>query len=135
LYNPLINEVFLAQIRRNKKFTKTKFNYVPEEIYNFFFLTFTLLFSLAILSHDPTDPNFFKTGLGDTINNYIGVFGSYISHITFMVLGNSSYLLTSLLLYLAMCKYRIISNSIKLFSLKNMALITNFDENANEEKK
>ena len=114
----------MAQIRRNKKFTKTKFNYVPEEIYNFFFLTFTLLFSLAIISHDPTDPNFFKTGLGDTINNYIGVFGSYTSHITFMVLGNSSYLMTSLLLYLAMCKYRIISNNIKLFSLKNIALIT-----------
>ena len=123
LYNSKINEVFLAQIKRNKKFSKSKFNYLPEEIYNFFFLTFTLLFSLAIISHDPTDPNFFKTGLGDTINNYIGVFGSYISHITFMVLGNSSYFFTSLLLYLALCKYRILSNDIKLASLKNITLI------------
>ena len=123
LYNSKINEVFLAQIKRNKKFTKAKFNYVPEEIYNFFFLTFTLLFSLAIISHDPSDPNFFKTGLGDTINNYIGVFGSYISHITFMVLGNSSYFLMGLLLYLALCKYRITRNDIKLFSLKHIALM------------
>ena len=123
LYNSKINEVFLAQIKRNKKFTKAKFNYVPEEIYNFFFLTFTLLFSLAIISHDPSDPNFFKTGLGDTINNYIGVFGSYISHITFMVLGNSSYFLMGLFLYLALCKYRITRNDIKLFSLKHIALM------------
>ncbi len=113
----------MAQIKRNKKFSKSKFNYLPEEIYNFFFLTFTLLFSLAIISHDPSDPNFFKTGLGDTINNYIGVFGSYISHITFMVLGNSSYFLTGLLLYLALCKYRIITNNITVISMKNLTLV------------
>ncbi len=113
----------MAQIRRNKKFTKAKFNYLPKEIYNFFFLTFTLLFSLSIFSHDPTDPNFFKTGLGDTINNYIGIFGSYISHISFMVFGNSSYFLTFLLIYLVLGKYRFIANEIKLFSFVNLILI------------
>jgi S-DNA-T family DNA segregation ATPase FtsK/SpoIIIE len=103
--------VYLAQISRNKKLSKTKFNYLPKEIFNFFFLTFALLFSLSIISYDPSDPNFFKTGLGDTINNYIGIIGSYVSHMTFMIFGNVSYLLALFITYLSLSKYRIISPS------------------------
>ena len=101
----------MAQITRNKKLSKTKFNYLPKEIFNFFFLTFALLFSLSIISYDPSDPNFFKTGLGDTINNYIGIIGSYVSHMTFMIFGNVSYLIASFIIYLSLSKYRIISPS------------------------
>ena len=101
----------MAQISRNKKLSKTKFNYLPKEIFNFFFLTFALLFCLSIISYDPSDPNFFKTGLGDTINNYIGIIGSYISHMTFMIFGNVSYLIASFIIYLSLSKYRIIPPS------------------------
>ena len=101
----------MAQISRNKKLSKTKFNYLPKEIFNFFFLTFALLFSLSIISYDPSDPNFFKTGLGDTINNYIGIIGSYVSHMTFMIFGNVSYLIASFIIYLSLSKYRIIPPS------------------------
>jgi len=113
----------LAQIRRNKKFTQSKLSYLPKEIYNFFFLAFTLLFALSIISHDPSDPNFFKTGLGDTINNYIGIFGSYISHITFMIFGKTSYFITALLIYLAFQKYRILITNETSVSFKNIALV------------
>ena len=123
MYNPYRNEVNLAQIRRNKKFTQSKLSYLPKEIYNFFFLAFTLLFTLSIISHDPSDPNFFKTGLGDTINNYIGIFGSYISHITFMIFGKTSYFITALLIYLAFQKYRILITNETSASFKNIALV------------
>ena len=123
MYNPYRNEVNLAQIRRNKKFTQSKLSYLPKEIYNFFFLAFTLLFALSIISHDPSDPNFFKTGLGDTINNYIGIFGSYISHITFMIFGKTSYFITALLIYLAFQKYRILITNETSLSFKNIALV------------
>ena len=123
MYNPYRNEVNLAQIRRNKKFTQSKLSYLPKEIYNFFFLAFTLLFALSIISHDPSDPNFFKTGLGDTINNYIGIFGSYISHITFMIFGKTSYFITALLIYLAFQKYRILITNSTSGSIKNIALV------------
>ena len=123
MYNPYRNEVNLAQIRRNKKFTQSKLSYLPKEIYNFFFLAFTLLFALSIISHDPSDPNFFKTGLGDTINNYIGIFGSYISHITFMIFGKTSYFITALLIYLAFQKYRILISTETPVSLKNILLV------------
>jgi S-DNA-T family DNA segregation ATPase FtsK/SpoIIIE len=113
----------LAQIRRNKKFTQSKLSYLPKEIYNFFFLAFTLLFALSIISHDPSDPNFFKTGLGDTINNYIGIFGSYISHITFMIFGKTSYFITALLIYLAFQKYRVLITNETSLSFKNIALV------------
>ncbi|MDC0985286.1 DNA translocase FtsK 4TM domain-containing protein [Gammaproteobacteria bacterium] len=113
----------MAQIRRNKKFTQSKISYLPKEIYNFFFLAFTLLFALSIISHDPSDPNFFKTGLGDTINNYIGIFGSYISHITFMIFGKTSYFITALLIYLAFQKYRILITNETHVSFKNTALV------------
>jgi len=113
----------LAQIKRNKKFTKTKLNYLPKEIFNFFFLTFTLLFTLSIISHDPSDPNFFKTGLGDTINNYIGIFGSYVSHITFMLFGKTTYFITGLLIYLVLERYRLVPSRGIIFSYKNSLLV------------
>ena len=113
----------MAQIKRNKKFTKTKLNYLPKEIFNFFFLTFTLLFTLSIISHDPSDPNFFKTGLGDTINNYIGIFGSYVSHITFMLFGKTTYFITVLLIYLVLERYGLVPSRGTTFSYKNSLLV------------
>jgi S-DNA-T family DNA segregation ATPase FtsK/SpoIIIE len=113
----------LAQIKRNKKFTKTKLNYLPKEIFNFFFLTFTLLFTLSIISYDPSDPNFFKTGLGDTINNYIGIFGSYVSHITFMLFGKTTYFITVLLIYLVLERYGLVPSRGTTFSYKNSLLV------------
>jgi len=113
----------LAQIKRNKKFTKTKLNYLPKEIFNFFFLTFTLLFTLSVISHDPSDPNFFKTGLGDTINNYIGIFGSYVSHMTFMIFGNTTYFITVLLIYLVLERYGLVPSRGTIFSYKNSLLV------------
>ncbi len=97
----------MSQIKRNKKLSKSKFDYLPKEIFNFFLLTFSLLFTLSIISHDPSDPNFFQTGLGSTINNYIGIIGSYISHMTFMILGKTSYLLAAFLIFYSLSKYRI----------------------------
>ena len=113
----------MAQIKRNKKFTKTKLNYLPKEIYNFFFLTFTLLFTLSIISYDPSDPNFFKTGLGDTINNYIGIFGSYISHMTFMIFGKTSYFISALLIYAVLERYAIVSSRGMNLSYKSLFLV------------
>ncbi len=113
----------MAQIKRNKKFTKTKLNYLPKEIFNFFFLTFTLLFTLSIISHDPSDPNFFKTGLGDTINNYIGIFGSYVSHITFMLFGKTTYFITVLLIYLVLERYGLLPSRGTDISYKNSLLV------------
>jgi len=113
----------LAQIKRNKKFTKTKLNYLPKEIFNFFFLTFTLLFTLSVISHDPSDPNFFKTGLGDTINNYIGIFGSYVSHMTFMIFGKTTYFITVLLIYLVLERYGLVPSRGTIFSYKNSLLV------------
>ena len=113
----------MAQIKRNKKFTKTKLNYLPKEIFNFFFLIFTLLFTLSVISHDPSDPNFFKTGLGDTINNYIGIFGSYVSHITFMLFGKTTYFITVLLIYLVLERYGLVPSRGTTFSYKNSLLV------------
>ena len=110
----------MSQIKRNKKLSRSKFDYLPKEIFNFFLLTFSLLFTLSILSHDPSDPNFFKTGLGGTINNYIGIIGSYVSHITFMIFGKSSYLLAAFLIFFSLSKYQI------LFSLRNLSLTSIF---------
>jgi hypothetical protein len=98
-------------------------NYLPKEIFNFFFLTFTLLFTLSIISYDPSDPNFFKTGLGDTINNYIGIFGSYVSHITFMLFGKTTYFITVLLIYLVLERYGLVPSRGTIFSYKNSLLV------------
>ena len=109
----------MSQIKRNKKLSKSKFDYLPKEIFNFFLLTFSLLFTLSIISYDPSDPNFFQTGLGSTINNYIGIIGSYISHMTFMTLGKTSYLLAAFLIFYSLSKYRT-------FIPARRAAVTNF---------
>jgi S-DNA-T family DNA segregation ATPase FtsK/SpoIIIE len=96
---------------------------LPKEIFNFFFLTFTLLFTLSIISYDPSDPNFFKTGLGDTINNYIGIFGSYVSHITFMLFGKTTYFISVLLIYLVLERYGLVPSRGTIFSYKNSLLV------------
>lgn len=98
-------------------------NYLPKEIFNFFFLAFTLLFTLSIISYDPSDPNFFKTGLGDTINNYIGIFGSYVSHVTFMIFGKTTYFITVLLIYSVLERYGLVSSRSTIFSYKYSLLL------------
>ncbi|MBL6819091.1 MAG: DNA translocase FtsK 4TM domain-containing protein [Gammaproteobacteria bacterium] len=96
---------------------------MPKEIFNFFFLAFTLLFTLSIISYDPSDPNFFKTGLGDTINNYIGIFGSYVSHVTFMIFGKTTYFITVLLIYSVLERYGLVSSRSTIFSYKYSLLL------------
>ena len=115
----------MSQLKRNKKLSKSKFDYLPKEIFNFFLLTFSLLFTLSIISHDPADPNFFKTGLGSTINNYIGVIGSYISHMTFMIFGKSSYLLAAFLIFHSLSQYRTLIH-VRKAVITNILLITVF---------
>ncbi len=95
----------MAQIKQNRKLTKTKFDYLPKEIINFLILTLTLLFTLSLVSYDSSDPNFFKTGLNDVVKNYIGISGAYISHISFMVFGSQSYFLAIFFIYLTIRKY------------------------------
>ena len=115
----------MSQIKRNKKLSKSKFDYLPKEIFNFFLLTFSLLFTLSIISYDPTDPNFFKTGLGNTINNYIGIIGSYISHMTFMIFGKTSYFLATFFIFYSLTKYRIFIPTDK-SAITNLSLIVIF---------
>ena len=115
----------MSQIKRNKKLSKSKFDYLPKEIFNFFLLSFSLLFTLSIISYDPTDPNFFKTGLGNTINNYIGIIGSYISHMTFMIFGKTSYFLATFFIFYSLTKYRIFIPTDK-SAITNLSLIVIF---------
>ena len=77
----------MAQVRRNKKFTANKLTSLKKEVLNFFMLVLSLLFMLSIYSYDPNDPNFFNSGIAPTVNNYIGIVGSYISFFFFEVFG------------------------------------------------
>lgn len=113
----------MAQIKHNRKLTKTRLDYLPKEIANFLILTLTLLFSLALYSYDPADPNFFKTGLNNVVNNYIGITGAYLSHIAFMIFGTSAYLLAIFFIYLAIRKYFNFYNHTTKLNTRSLLLI------------
>ena len=56
-----------------------KLSNFKKETLSFFYTVFTLLFLISIFTHDPDDPSFFNSGLSDSVNNYIGIVGAYIS--------------------------------------------------------
>ena len=53
----------MAQVRKNKKLTASRFTSFKRELSNLFYLVIALLFLLSIYSHDPNDPNFLNSGL------------------------------------------------------------------------
>ncbi|MEM8594695.1 MAG: DNA translocase FtsK 4TM domain-containing protein, partial [Pseudomonadota bacterium] len=55
------------------------------------FLTF--YFVLAFLSYHSTDPGFSDSGVGDKVNNFMGVSGAYLSDGLFSLIGYVAYIL------------------------------------------
>tara|TARA_B100000586_G_scaffold73753_1_gene51743 strand:+ start:400 stop:2658 length:2259 start_codon:yes stop_codon:yes gene_type:complete len=90
----------LAQVRRNKKLTNSRFANLKKETIGFLYIVISVLFLLSIYSHDPNDPSFLNSGLASTVNNYIGIFGAYISFIFFSLFGQISFILPLILLYI-----------------------------------
>ncbi len=90
----------MAQVRRNKKLTNSRFANLKKETIGFLYIVISVLFLLSIYSHDPNDPSFLNSGLASTVNNYIGIFGAYISFIFFSLFGQISFILPLILLYI-----------------------------------
>ena len=90
----------MAQVRRNKKLTNSRFANLKKETIGFLYIVISILFLLSIYSHDPNDPSFLNSGLASTVNNYIGIFGAYISFIFFSLFGQVSFILPLILLYI-----------------------------------
>ena len=63
----------------------------------YFLLAVFLL--IALLSYSPNDSAYFNTGVGDDVNNSVGVYGAYISDILFQLFGYLSYAVPLLLIY------------------------------------
>ena len=63
----------------------------------YFLLAVFLL--IALISYSPNDPAYFNTGVGDDVNNSVGVYGAYISDILFQLFGYLSYAVPLLLIY------------------------------------
>ena len=90
----------MAQVRRNKKLTNSRFANLKKETIGFLYIVISVLFLLSIYSHDPNDPSFLNSGLASTVNNYIGIFCAYISFIFFSLFGQISFILPLILLYI-----------------------------------
>ena len=90
----------MAQVRRNKKLTNSRFTNLKKETISFLYIVISILFLLSIYSHDPNDPSFLNSGLASTVNNYIGIFGAYISFMFFSLFGQISFFLPLILLYI-----------------------------------
>ena len=100
----------MAQVRKNRKLTTSRFSLIRKEVLGFFYVLLTLLFLLSIYSHDPNDPNFLNSGLASSVNNYIGVFGAYTSFVFFMLFGHVSLALPVLFIFIIIKGY---TNDIK----------------------
>ena len=96
----------MAQVKKNKKLTASRFSLLKKEISSFFYVVLTLLFLLSIYSHDPSDPSFLNSGLASSVNNYIGIFGAYISFICFMLFGNIALVLPFLAIFVVIKNMR-----------------------------
>ena len=72
-----------------------KLSNFKKETLSFFYTVFTLLFLISIFTHDPDDPSFFNSGLSDSVNNYIGIVGAYISFLFFYLFWKSVVLNTN----------------------------------------
>jgi S-DNA-T family DNA segregation ATPase FtsK/SpoIIIE len=55
-------------------------------------LGLALLLAAALLSYTPTDPGFSGTGVGDRIQNWIGLFGAYLSDLLLLLFGYPAHL-------------------------------------------
>ena len=75
-----------------------KLSNFKKETLSFFYTVFTLLFLISIFTHDPDDPSFFNSGLSDSVNNYIGIVGAYISFLFFYLFGKVSFLIPIILI-------------------------------------
>ena len=82
-----------------------KLSNFKKETLSFFYTVFTLLFLISIFTHDPDDPSFFNSGLSDSVNNYIGIVGAYISFLFFYLFGKVSFLIPIILIYIILKNY------------------------------
>ena len=96
----------MAQVRKNKKLTTSRFSLLKKEVTSLFYVVLTLLFLLSIYSHDPNDPSFLNSGLASSVNNYIGIFGAYVSFICFMLFGNISLALPLLAMFIIIKNFK-----------------------------
>ena len=96
----------MAQVKKNKKLTTSRFALLKKEVTSLFYVVLTLLFLLSIYSHDPNDPSFLNSGLASSVNNYIGVFGAYISFICFMLFGNIALILPFLAMFIIIKNFK-----------------------------
>ena len=82
-----------------------KLSNFKKETLSFFYTVFTLLFLISIFTHDPDDPSFFNSGLSDSVNNYIGIVGAYISFLFFYLFGKVSFLIPIIFIYIILKNY------------------------------
>jgi S-DNA-T family DNA segregation ATPase FtsK/SpoIIIE len=96
----------MAQVKKNKKLTASRFSLLKKEVTSLFYVVLTLLFLLSIYSHDPNDPSFLNSGLASSVNNYIGIFGAYVSFTCFMLFGNISLVLPFLAMFIIIKNFK-----------------------------
>ena len=96
----------MAQVKKNKKLTTSRFSLLKKEVTSLFYVVLTLLFLLSIYSHDPNDPSFLNSGLASSVNNYIGIFGAYVSFTCFMLFGNISLVLPFLAMFIIIKNFK-----------------------------
>ncbi|MDA7748397.1 DNA translocase FtsK 4TM domain-containing protein [Gammaproteobacteria bacterium] len=96
----------MAQVRKNKKLTTSRFSLLKKEVTSLFYVVLTLLFLLSIYSHDPNDPSFLNSGLASSVNNYIGIFGAYVSFTCFMLFGNMALALPFLAMFIIVKNFK-----------------------------
>ncbi|OQM34341.1 DNA translocase FtsK 4TM domain-containing protein [bacterium endosymbiont of Pedicinus badii] len=88
---------------------------LKKQVIKFFFILFFLFFLyilVSLLSFDPNDPNWSKIEIKENciINNFGGVFGSWISDILFLLFGKAIYFI---LLFFYISIWRICNYLIK----------------------
>ena len=96
----------MAQVKKNKKLTANRFSLLRKEVARLFYGVLTLLFLLSIYSHDPNDPSFLNSGLASSVNNYIGIFGAYVSFTCFMLFGKVSLALPFLAIFIIIKNFK-----------------------------
>ena len=96
----------MAQVKKNKKLTANRFSLLRKEVARLFYGVLTLLFLLSIYSQDPNDPSFLNSGLASSVNNYIGIFGAYVSFTCFMLFGKVSLALPFLAIFIIIKNFK-----------------------------
>ncbi len=79
----------MAQVKKNKKLTASRFSLLKKEVTSLFYVVLTLLFLLSIYSHDPNDPSFLNSGLASSVNNYIGIFIAFQKMSEVLIINNA----------------------------------------------